>query len=111
MLMVLIILMSFSNFIYVINVNLNHMYPDNSYYKKYTGVGVIDVVISVYMLGMLGDFESEVYITGYDRYYAIVMFLIATYLISVVFMNMLIAIMGETFTMVSETKLESGLME
>jgi hypothetical protein len=67
MLMVLIILMSFSNFIYVINVNLNHMYPDNSYYKKYSGVGVIDVVISVYMLGMLGDFESEVYITGYDR--------------------------------------------
>ena len=39
------------------------------------------------------------------------MFCIATFIISVVFMNMLIAIMGETFGSVSEESEESGLRE
>jgi hypothetical protein len=49
------------------------------------------------MMGALGDFDSTVYRMGYDRYFAVGMFLLATFIISVVFMNMLIAIMGETF--------------
>ena len=39
------------------------------------------------------------------------MFLLATFIIAVVFMNMLIAIMGETFGQVQETSVESGLRE
>jgi hypothetical protein len=49
------------------------------------------------MLGALGDFDTTIYRIGYDRYFATTMFLIATFIISVVFMNMLIAIMGDTF--------------
>jgi hypothetical protein len=39
------------------------------------------------------------------------MFLLATFIIAVVFMNMLIAIMGETFGQVLETSVESGIRE
>ena len=39
------------------------------------------------------------------------MFLLATFIIAVVFMNMLIAIMGETFGSVQEASVESGLRE
>ena len=49
------------------------------------------------MMGALGDFDSGIYRVGYDRYFAMLMFLLATFIICVVFMNMLIAIMGDTF--------------
>ena len=39
------------------------------------------------------------------------MFLLATFIIAVVFMNMLIAIMGDTFGKVLEVAEESGLRE
>ena len=39
------------------------------------------------------------------------MFLLASFIITVVFMNMLIAIMGETFGQVLETSVESGIRE
>jgi hypothetical protein len=49
------------------------------------------------MLGALGDFENTIYRLGYDANCAMFMFIIATFIICVVFMNMLIAIMGDTF--------------
>jgi hypothetical protein len=49
------------------------------------------------MLGALGDFDNEAYAQGPDAKAAMGMFLLATFIIAVVFMNMLIAIMGETF--------------
>ena len=39
------------------------------------------------------------------------MFFMATFIITVVFMNMLIAIMGETFSQVQEAAVENGLRE
>lgn len=75
------------------------------------GNQVIDVIISVYMLGALGDFDSDAYKNGTDRYVAMIMFVMATFIVQVVFMNMLIAIMGETFGQVLECAEESGLRE
>jgi len=62
-------------------------------------------------MGALGDFDSTIYRVGYDKYYAFAMFVLATFIIAVVFMNMLIAIMGETFGAVTEAAEESGLRE
>ena len=39
------------------------------------------------------------------------MFLLATYLVSIIFMNMLIAIMGETYENVTDIRIENGLQE
>jgi len=63
------------------------------------------------MLGALGDFESPVYREGWDRHAATAMFLLATFFISVVFMNMLIAIRGETVGTGTEEAEQSGLQE
>jgi len=72
---------------------------------------VLDVILSLYLLGALGDFDSGRYKNGYAKYFAFAMFLIATFLITVVFMNMLIAIMGETFGQVTEAAETQGLSE
>jgi hypothetical protein len=65
----------------------------------------------MYCVGALGDFDTTVYETGVARYMAMLMFLLSTFLISVVFMNMLIAIMGETFSNVTSTSFEGGLSQ
>jgi hypothetical protein len=110
MLMVLIIINAFANFFYVINKN-QELSGEKHYYDSYTKNSVADVIISVYMLGALGDFDSTIYRIGYDKYFALSMFLLATFIISVVFMNMLVAIMGETFGSVTDEAEESGLNE
>jgi hypothetical protein len=103
MLMVFLIILSFANFFYVIDRNLVKEDTTGArYYDQYLTTpevnhSIMDVIISVYMMGALGDFDSTRYRVGYDKYFAMAMFLLATFIISVVFMNMLVAIMGETF--------------
>jgi hypothetical protein len=103
MLMVFLIICSFANFYYVVDRNMKTT-GQGRYYDQYTsdpenGIdhSIVDVIISIYMMGALGDFDSTIYRVGYDRYFAFAMFVLATFIISVVFMNMLIAIMGDTF--------------
>jgi hypothetical protein len=85
--------------------------PLRSYFFPYFNNMVTDVIVSTYMLGALGDFDITVFNDGPDKYIALSMFLLATFIISVVFMNMLIAIMGETFGKVLEKSVESGIRE
>lgn len=73
--------------------------------------GIADVLVSVYMLGALGDFDWSIYAKGPGRYRVTFMFIVATFFIQVVFMNMLIAIMGDTFAQVLEKSVESGIKE
>lgn len=63
------------------------------------------------MIGALGNFTTDRFRKGADKYYGMFVFLVATYVISVVFMNMLIAIMCETFAQVLEASEENGLRE
>jgi hypothetical protein len=111
MTMVAIIISAFANYFYVIQNNLHHEDPEGSYYDSYYGSGLGDVLVSVYLMGALGDFDPGAYTNGYDRIAAMSMFLLATFIIAVVFMNMLIAIMGETFGQVLEGSVESGIRE
>jgi hypothetical protein len=101
MLMVFIIINAFANYYYVISKN-QELHNGPVYYDSYTNIPKLDVLISVYMLGALGDFDSTIYRAGYDKYASSFMFYLATFVIAVVFMNMLIAIMGETFGSVTE---------
>lgn len=101
MLMVFIIINAFANYYYVISKN-QELHNAPNYYDNYANSSKLDVLISVYMLGALGDFDSTIYRVGFDKYAASFMFYLATFVIAVVFMNMLIAIMGETFGSVTE---------
>lgn len=72
---------------------------------------MIDSIIAVWLLG-LGEFDLDnSYSEGPDKFMCWFMFCFATFLILVVFMNMLIAIMGQTYSDVQDESLESGLLE
>ena len=63
------------------------------------------------MFGALGQFSQTTYITGYEKYSASFMFILGTFMVSVVFMNMLIAIMSNTFADVEDNQEINTLKE
>lgn len=69
----------------------------NTQLGEYFNNEVIDSVVSVYMAGALGDFDTGRYKHGNAKYFVMFMFIASTFVVSVVFMNMLIAIMSNTF--------------
>lgn len=109
MFMVLVILISFGSFLYVSDRMLDG--TGKSYLGEYFNNKMVDSVVSVYMLGALSDFDTGRYKVGQARYFVMFMFILATFIVSVVFLNMLIAIMGETFGQVLEGAEENGLRE
>ena len=106
--LVCIVIFAFANFFLIINQNTpsnqNHNLISSgdhyetssgnfSYVKEYVGYNAIDSWISIYLLAM-GEFNFLNYKLGPDKYVAFIFFLMATFIIIIVFMNMLIAIMG-----------------
>ena len=69
---------------------------DYTYINPKFGVKWIDSLVAAYLMG-LGDFVYDNYIYGESYVLVWCFFLTATFIICVVFMNMLIAIMGDTF--------------
>lgn len=117
--LVILLHIAFANFFFIINNNT----PENAYYKAnhpdedfhyvdvYIGKPIIDSFIAIYLLG-LGEFDIDGTITkGLDVRIAWTMFFFATFLICVLFMNMLIAIMGDTFGNVLAQKDANSLRE
>lgn len=116
-LMLTIILFAFSNFFFTINNNTSHnetyansdrfkdrfkddlqdsekgefTYLQRLYYNCY-----INSILNVYLL-MLGEFYFEDFSKGPNDEFAWIGFILATFIVLIVFMNLLIAIMGETF--------------
>ena len=109
MLMVFIIFVSFAAFLYVANRNLTG--TSGHYIGSYFDNEVIDSVISVYLIGALGDFTTSRFKGGYGFQFVMMMFLMSTFFVSVVFMNMLISIMGNTFGECMNSLEENGLRE
>ena len=92
--MMVIILMSFANLFFILNNNTKT--EDNHYVKKFTGNSLIDAVINSYLMG-LGNFNMDGYSSGPNVSLMWTAFCIGSFLVVVVFMNMLIAIMSDTF--------------
>ena len=113
LLMCLIILCAFANFFYVLDLNFSSEKgeSDTSYFDTYYGFKPLDSILSIYEMGVLGNYDVTLYRKGYDKNCANAMFFFATFMITVVFMNMLIAIMGDTFGQVLEVAEQRGLRE
>jgi len=109
MILVMIILISFGNFIYV--ADATNYGTSITYAGTYFGVKPLDAVISVYDFGALGDINTPLYTRGFETISMMFMFLFATFMVSVVFMNMLIAIMSNTFSVVLRDAVSNGLRE
>ena len=104
MIMVFIIVCAFSNFFAIMNNN------NDGYFDSFLGFPLVDSLISMYLVS-LGEFSFDSYSTGTDPILVWVFFLLGTFLLLIVFMNMLIAIMGETFSNVMSDIESSALKE
>jgi len=76
-----------------------------NYVEETMGYKYIDSIISMYLLS-LGEFALDGYNQGYNRESAWVMYLLATSILSLLFMNFLIAIMAEPFERVKEERVQ-----
>merc|ERR1712080_145520 len=119
-LLLFMILFAYANFFFIINNNT----PKNEAYKRrnptgkdfhcvddYTTSPFLNSLIAMWLLGM-GEFDLDgTYPEGENSYIVWTFFLTATFLVILVFMNMLIAIMSESFANVNAEKEESSLNE
>ena len=112
--MLILIICAYANFFFIVNLNtpsnpnfVKQHDEDLDFEDEYTyinpkvGIKVVDALIAAYLMG-LGDFVYDNYIYGHSSVLVWIFFLTATFIICVVFMNMLIAIMGDTFGSVQE---------
>ena len=92
-------------------IQANTVWDDSFHYvDSYLGIGFVDSFISMYLMS-LGEFDIAGYSHGANRILAWNFFILGTYLSLLVFMNLLIAIMGDSYVKVSETKNQSVLLE
>jgi hypothetical protein len=101
MFMVAIITFAFGNYFFLLNQHsTNDNDVDGDFIPNYLGSGFdyVDTLISSYLI-MLGEFNYGNYGNGkFKKYFVWGGFLLSTFLSCAVFMNMIIAIMGETFS-------------
>ena len=122
MFMLILSLCGFANLFFIINNNsqANPNYAKDvvapaepsRYVSEFIGIPVLDSLISMYLTG-LGEFDKDGYFYegSPNKYMAWFFFLMATFLVAVVFMNMLIAIMGNTFGEVAAIQDQSAYFE
>lgn len=67
------------------------------YVKRYVRNDIVSSLIGVYLTA-LGDFDTDGFGRGYYRYFAWGFFILSTFVVLVMFMNLLIAIMGDSFS-------------
>ena len=89
--MVSIIILAFSTFFLIINYNA--LIYNLDYIPDYGLSSFIDSAVSSYFIAG-GEFSDENYSAGPNVFSVWIMFLLATFMNCVVFMNMLVAIMG-----------------
>lgn len=130
LIMLFLVICSFANFFFILNYNtpMNDKYLtvkgeediDNSFYsqdprfyyyvKRYVKNNILSSIISVYLTA-LGDFDTDGLGRGYYRYAAWGAFIVSTFVVLVVFMNLLIAIMGDSFSRIQPIQEQAALYE
>lgn len=106
--MLLISLFAFANIIFVLNWN-RIKDGEAMIYDDLVGSPPIDAIIHAYLTG-LGDFGKDNYSEDNSRVVWI-MFILATLIVQLIFMNLLIAIMGESFGRINGIMEQSTLKE
>lgn len=104
----LIVMAAFGNFFYAINYN-SEMTPESHYVGQYTYIEVIDPIIQMYLYS-LGEFDMESF-KGPNTMAAYTMFILATFVLNVIFQNLIISIIENSFQKVQAKAEEYGLYE
>lgn len=79
-------------------------------YKNYFDISFFNSIFNQYLIG-LGDFDIENYELLQHDWFVWVLFIFMTFLTQIVFLNMLIAIMGNTYAKEMEFRDQSALKE
>ena len=106
--MLIISLCAFANIIYALNLNRldSGLAP---VYDSLVNFAPVDATIHAYLLG-LGDFNKDNY-SEEDATVTWIMFILATFIVQLIFMNLLIAIMGESFARITNIMQQSTLKD
>ena len=106
MIMLCIVLVAFANFFYVIDKG------DDSaeYLGRYVKNRLVDSLIEMYFIG-LGEYNKGNYSRGKNSIIIWIGFIMATFIVCVVFMNLLISIMGNTLGDVQDIQQEAQYQE
>lgn len=105
--MLIFCLAAFANVLMILD--NNRELEEEKNITPFTGQIIFDAMIHAYLTG-LGDFNKDNYSIA-DDVIVWIMFLLATFLVQLVFMNMLIAIMGESFGRITAIQEQSTLKE
>lgn len=105
--MLFLCLAAFANVLMILD--NNRELEEEKSIEPFTGFILFDALVHAYLTG-LGDFAKDNYAIS-DPVVVWIMFLLATFLVMLVFMNMLIAIMGETFGRITAIQEQSTLKE
>ena len=79
-------------------------------WDDYFSLKFLDTAFANYMIG-LGEFSYDTWATHPSGWVIWIYFLLATFFTQIMFFNMLIAIMGSTFTRVTENREKASLIE
>jgi len=113
--MLLLLWVAFANVFVLIEKNRAYVIdpktgePFEAIFSEQSGVGLIDATIYTYLVG-LGDFDTDNFNQS-DIGMNWVIFILSTYIIQLVFMNVLIALMSDAYASVKEIQDQSVLKE
>ena len=96
--MLIMVLIAFANCLTVLELNRhNHdgVQISQPIFEDYTRLHFFDALIHAYILG-LGDFNTDNY-SDRDALEVWIFFLVATFIVQLVFMNLIIAMMGDAY--------------
>ena len=106
MIIFVVALMMFGMPMYILQLNRTQ---DNAIVSEVFGnFWLLNAFYNQYMLA-LGEFDFDNYEAGPQTYLCYLLFLSATFMTQITFLNMLIALMGDTFAKVMEQKEQFGL--
>ena len=103
----LCILFTFANALFILN---KQRYEDEQLYQEYFDSTILDSIFQQYLLS-LGEVYSDNYKMNREDWYIWALLIIMTAITQIVFLNMLVAIMGDTFSKVMERQKEYALKE
>lgn len=104
----LLCVLTFAHAVFVLNRNAKG--DDDKLYEASFGYAPADVMVNQYLLG-LGEFGFDNFENNENRSLIWIYFILATFLTNLTFLNMLIAIMGDTYARVTENKEQEALKE
>jgi len=101
------VLVAFMNVIMILQLNRKDDEPP--IFEPFTGFEPLDAIIHAYLTG-LGDFGKDNY-SEHNGFVMWMFFLLATFMVQLVFMNLLIALMGDAYGEIMGIQEQSTMKE